>query len=1098
MLAFPALPTSASAWLIALIDASAKSAVVLAAAALAAFAMRRASAALRHLVWALAIVSVLCLPFLSLLLPAWPVLRVPGVLGPPASPPSELLPEETLDAGLPSHLSTTAPSADTHQPPSEARPPAEPAASDPQPSRPSPSTPADPAAARPPRAIPSILLLIWSLGAAVALLPLLVGMHAVRRLTRRARPFTDPAWLQLLRAGAAQFALRRPLALLRSSPDTVPMMSGLLRPALLLPAGADAWPASRRRLVLLHELAHVKRGDYLFQILAHLAAAIYWFNPLAWLALHSLRREGERACDDLVLNAGFKPSDYAGHLLEITRGARGAAFCSIAAVPMARPTKLEGRVHAILDARRNRRGVTRPSALLAVLAVAAIAIPLARLHAFPAPTRLGEGPDGRPLYQWNPSESWPGDSLLDPRLDQPVHFWRAGLALSELFASIEAQTGVRLGFWPEGDENPRVRVNLYLNPDQPPTLRDLMAQLAWVTDCSFAWAERKAGEPGPSYYLLGTSIGRGVPRDVHVAEATAREQQQAQADRHAEGNIDEVRANLEKLRAALELSREEVIARYKGANDYLLLTLLYPPYRAAAKYVCKMVQPEQPLGLGFRLSTRRWDELTEDERALVREAFLQYESEDWPAKTEVTVTVDCFQPAGQPWTAIEVTAAAKFAEDPEGNTSSLLIGPPYLLAPTRDFALAQLERSPFEYMVALGQDIPKESDDREAYERQWETSIAKQRDEQELTELLADGALSPQNYVLLSGMTVPLDQGRPYALWELQQTVAAASGLNIVSDSFWQPRRILDSAGSALHALALSCRAFDDRALESRDPTWLAAWQWGDAGSFLRFRSTDRAVWRASLLPPDTLAQLDACLAPYLPALSEPDLPPEGVSLRFLVDLPQLFRVAASLDDLQLAYGGRLLYEDPTDPLGACRQALRQAFLDVDGEGMSAVRWGARSLNFFRLLASLTPGQWDLLRGQGLNCSQLNADQLARLRGSTHPWGDHEMEQPSRLLLEAEGPMPQAPPGASRDSLPPMIWKRVAPGHYQRVGDSREGPLPPHSFEVRLKHVAGEMRSVLPEGEEMEGSITSWSYDYQVEANVPGPLPSLTASAESP
>jgi len=1098
MLAFPALPTTASAWLIALLDASAKSALVLAAAALAAFAMRRASAALRHLVWTLAIVSVLCLPFLSLLLPAWPVLRVPGVLAPRASPPSEPLLEQTLDASLPPLPATTAPSANTPQPPSEARPPAEPAASDPQPSRPSPPAPARPAAARPPRAIPSILLLIWSLGAAVALLPLLVGMYAVRRLTRRARPFTDPAWLQLLRAGAAQFALRRPLALLRSSPDTVPMMSGWLRPALLLPAGADAWPASRRRLVLLHELAHVKRADYLSQILAHLAAAIYWFNPLAWLALYCLRRERERACDDLVLNTGFRASDYAQHLLEIARGARGAAFCSIAAVPMARPTNLEGRVRAILDARRNRRGVTRPSALLAVLAVAAIAIPLARLHALPAPTRIGEGPDGRPLYQWNPSESWPGGSVLDPRLDQPVRFWRAGISLSEVFTSLADQTGVRLAFWPEGDENPRVRLNLYLNPNNPPTLRDLMAQLAWVTDCSFAWAERKAGEPDPSYYLLGTSIGRGVPRDLHVAEATAREQRQAQADRQAEGNSDEVRANLEKLRAGLQLSREEVIARYKGADDYLLLTLLYPPYRAAAEYVCKTIQPEPPLGSGFRLSTRTWDELTEDERALVREAFLQYESEDWPAKTEVTVTVDYSQPAGHPWAAIEVTAAAKIAEDPEGNPSRLLIGPPYLLAPTRDFALGELERSPFQYMVALGEDIPKDKEEREAYKRQWGTSLARKRHEHELKEALAGAEISPAAESLLSTLDLPLDGGRPYALWELQQTVAASSGLNIVSDCFWQPRRVLHGADSALRALALSCRAFEERASESRDPTWLAAWQWGDAGSFLRFRSTDRAVWRASLLPPDALAQLDASLAPYLPALSEPDLPPEGVSLRFLLDLPQLFRVAASLDDLQLAYGGRLLYEDPTDPLSVCRQALRQAFLDVDGEGMTAVRWGARSLNFFRLLASLTPGQWDLLRGQGLNCSQLNEDQLARLRGSTHPWGDQDMEQPSRLVLEAEGPMPQAPPGASRDSLPPMIWRRVAPGHYQGVGGSREGPLPPHSFEVRLKHVAGEMRSVLPEGEEMADSIASWSYDYQVEVNIPGPPPSLTAGAERP
>jgi hypothetical protein len=695
-----------------------------------------------------------------------------------------------------------------------------------------------------------------------------------------------------------------------------------------------------------------------------------------------------------------------------------------------------------------------------------------------------QGPGGQPLYQWDPSQSWPGRLQSDSRLDQPAQLWRAGIPLLEVFAAIEEQTGVRLGFWPEGDENPRVRVNLYLNPDDPPALRDLMAQLAWVTDCAFAFAEAAPDQTGPTYYLLATSIGRGVPRDVHTVEQAARDRSEEIARRSQARNEQEVRENLRELRRGIELSRDEVIARYKGTNDYLLLTLLYPPYRAAAEYVCNVADPDQPT----IFSSRKWADLSEEERALLQAAVLQFESEDWPGKTDVEVDVTYSQPARMPCAYIEMTASAKIAEDPEGNSTRLLIGPPYFLAPTRDFALGELERSPFEYMVALGEDIPEDKEEREAYRRRWKESIARERHEEKLKAALTGGGLSPAAQDLLSSLTLTLDQSRPYTLWEIQQAVAACSGLNVISDCFWQPRRPLSEADSALYALALSCQGMEDRANESRDPIWLAEWEWGDAGSFLHFRSTDRGLWRASLLPPGSLAELDEWLSPYLPELTEPDLPPPDISVRCPVDLPQLFRLAESLDDLQLAYGGRLIYEDPSDPLNACRQALRQAFLDVDGEGMTAVRWGARSLNFFRLLASLTPGQWDLLHGQGLNCSQLNADQLARLRGSTYPWGDQEMEQPSRLALEAEGPMPQAPSGSNRDSLPPMIWKRVAPGHYQRVGGSREGPLPPHSFQVRLKHVAGEMRSVLPEGEKMEGSITSWSYDYQVEANVPGPL----------
>ena len=166
--------------------------------------------------------------------------------------------------------------------------------------------------------------------------------------------------------------------------------------------------------------------------------------------------------------------------------------------------------------------VPRTTALLALLVLSLVIAPRARAGAAPAPPAITETPDGRPLYQWNPSESWPGGSQYDPRLDEPVGFWRAGLALSEVFRSVAEQTGAKLDFWPPGDENARVRVNLYLNREDPPTLRALMAQLAWVTDCVFAYAGAAEGGPGPRYYLLATSIGR-APMEVGVVEERVRQ-----------------------------------------------------------------------------------------------------------------------------------------------------------------------------------------------------------------------------------------------------------------------------------------------------------------------------------------------------------------------------------------------------------------------------------------------------------------------------------------------------------------------------------------------------------------------------------------------
>src|SRR4029077_13029222 len=96
---------------------------------------------------------------------------------------------------------------------------------------------------------------------------------------------------------------------------TMPMTWGLWRTRLLLPEQSNSWPTEQRRAVLLHELSHVRRCDCLTQFLAQIGCALYWFNPLVWIAWRRMQVERERACDDLVLNAGAKASSYAQHLL---------------------------------------------------------------------------------------------------------------------------------------------------------------------------------------------------------------------------------------------------------------------------------------------------------------------------------------------------------------------------------------------------------------------------------------------------------------------------------------------------------------------------------------------------------------------------------------------------------------------------------------------------------------------------------------------------------------------------------------------------------------------------------------------------------------
>jgi len=96
---------------------------------------------------------------------------------------------------------------------------------------------------------------------------------------------------------------------------SVPVVAGLLKPAILLPRGAADWPAERMEAALRHERAHLRRHDLWTLLLSHVACAVYWFHPLVWIVAALLRREQEQAADDAVLLSGFEPAAYAEALL---------------------------------------------------------------------------------------------------------------------------------------------------------------------------------------------------------------------------------------------------------------------------------------------------------------------------------------------------------------------------------------------------------------------------------------------------------------------------------------------------------------------------------------------------------------------------------------------------------------------------------------------------------------------------------------------------------------------------------------------------------------------------------------------------------------
>ncbi|MDB5350245.1 MAG: hypothetical protein JWN86_1492 [Planctomycetota bacterium] len=412
-----------------LLDSAVKGAALLVSAAIAATILRRDSAATRHLVWMLAIVAMLVVPVMSAMLPQWRVLPewaglAPGMVVAETSPPSIARP---ADGAV--ELPRNGDREDVERPSASAHPPA---AESPD-SRPE---------LAPSEILPestvwgqnriNALPVVWAIGFSVLIVRLTAARWMLWNSERRgtvvwssrqpANATHDPI-VTALEAVSSQLGTGRPVTLLIHPDKTIPVVWGILRSRLLLPEAARHWSGEQLRSVLLHELAHIKRRDSMAQLLVQVACALHWFNPLVWLAAWRLGVERERACDDLVLASGVKPSAYAGHLLDAVTGlspSRGTQACGLA---MARKSSLEGRLVAVLSESPNRRGVSAALAAVALAIAVGISVPVAML-------RASDEKPGEQKQQQKPNEGVKLKSVTEQKLKwgEPANGLRMALA----------------------------------------------------------------------------------------------------------------------------------------------------------------------------------------------------------------------------------------------------------------------------------------------------------------------------------------------------------------------------------------------------------------------------------------------------------------------------------------------------------------------------------------------------------------------------------------------------------------------------------------------------------------------------------------------
>ena len=319
------------------LQAAFKSTILLAAVWLVMLLLHRRSAAWRHQVWTLALAAVLALPFFSTILPAWNVPVSSSILA------DTVLFRSVVRAGqaVPANMSPLPPSqSSSHM-------------------------------------NGSLLVTLWALGATVSLGQMLMGWFSVRRLARNATPAAIPEFDALKR----EVGVAGKVELWETLTGSMPIAYGVTQQAILIPTDAASWSDDRRRAVLLHELAHVRRHDTAKQLLARLTLALYWWHPLVWLTWGAFLKERERAADDLVLNLGANATDYASHLLAIARSLQAPESFGWAAMAMARPSQLETRLGAILDGQRDRKAPRRASTIMAFGVAMVIAVPWATFQA---------------------------------------------------------------------------------------------------------------------------------------------------------------------------------------------------------------------------------------------------------------------------------------------------------------------------------------------------------------------------------------------------------------------------------------------------------------------------------------------------------------------------------------------------------------------------------------------------------------------------------------------------------------------------------------------------------------------------------------------
>ena len=219
-----------------------------------------------------------------------------------------------------------------------------------------------------------VVVTIWLVGLAFLVLRMLGGLAYVQHLRHSGRLMTG-YWQQRLSFLAEQLAVSRPVRLLESALVKAPLVVGVLKPVILLPMGAvNGLNVAEVEAILAHELAHIRRHDFLLNLLQSVVEVLYYFNPAVWWISANIRLERENCCDDLAVAFCGNSIIYAKALVRVQEW--GQQSPSFAMAFSGRKNQMLMRVKRILNQSQNRSNIMEKLSvtLLLILAIGIFSI----------------------------------------------------------------------------------------------------------------------------------------------------------------------------------------------------------------------------------------------------------------------------------------------------------------------------------------------------------------------------------------------------------------------------------------------------------------------------------------------------------------------------------------------------------------------------------------------------------------------------------------------------------------------------------------------------------------------------------------------------